>query len=181
MLRCARHDTTLPLGGGPDGKAPVYVPKGTTVFSLTFHIHHDRDIWGDEADAFRPERWTQRNKGRSEIILFLSGPGICPAQQQILLQATYLLLRIVRESEWVENRDEVEKYVELQRMAIESRRVVKIALGPEREVRRRRRRQKGYRTDRGNAIAFDEYHEPDYETTCHLIERLSRKLVKCAP
>ena len=41
-----------------------------------------------------------------------------------------MLLRIVREFEWVENRDEVDEYVELQRMAIESRRGVRIALGP---------------------------------------------------
>ena len=41
-----------------------------------------------------------------------------------------MLLRIVRDFEWVENRDEVDEYVELQRMAIESRRGVRIALGP---------------------------------------------------
>ena len=120
VFRSARRNTTLPRGGGPDGKAPVFVPKGTTVCSLTYHIHHDRDIWGDDADAFRPERWAQRNQGNTEFVPFLSGPRICPAQQQVLLQATYLLLRIVREFEWVENRDEVEEYVELQRMAIES-------------------------------------------------------------
>lgn len=130
VFRSARHDTTLPRGGGPDGKAPVFVPRGTTVCSLTYHIHHDRDIWGDDADAFRPERWAQRNKGGSDFVPFLSGPRICPAQQQVLIQATYVLLRVVREFEWVENRDEVDEYVELQRMAIESRRGVRIALGP---------------------------------------------------
>ena len=63
------------------------------------------------------------------MVPFLSGPRICPAQQQVLLQATYPLLRVVREFEWVKNRDEVEKYVGLQRMTTESRRGVRIALG----------------------------------------------------
>ena len=126
----ARHDTTLPRGGGPDGQAPVSVPKGTTVCSLTYHIHYDRAIWGDDVDAFRPERWTQGNKAGSAFVPFLSGPRICPAQQQVLIQATYVLLRIVWEFRWIENRDEMDEYVELQRMAIESRRGVRIALEP---------------------------------------------------
>lgn len=57
------------------------------------------------------------------------------------MQATYLLLRIVREFGWIENRDEVDGYVELQRMAIESRRGVRIALGP--EGGRSQRKKKG--------------------------------------
>ena len=58
----------------------------------------------------------------------------------MLLQATYVLLRIVWAFRWIENRDKVDDYVELQRMAIESRRGVRIALGPKggEEVRGRR-------------------------------------------
>ena len=129
VFRKARYDTTLPRGGGPGGNAPVFVPQGTTVCSLTYHIHHDQDIWGEDADIFRPERWVEGNKAASEFVPFLIGPRICPAQQQVLVQATYFLFRIVREFEWIENRDQVEEYIELQRMAIESRRGVMIALG----------------------------------------------------
>lgn len=133
VFREARKDTTLPRGGGPDGKSPVFVRKGTIVCSLPYHIHHDRDIWGDDADEFRPERWAEGSKNSWEYVPFLGGPRICPAQQQVLLQATYVLLRVVRKFEWIENMDEVAEYVELQRMAIESRRGVKIALGPAQE------------------------------------------------
>ena len=139
VFRTARHDTTLPRGGGPDGKSPVFVSQGTIVCSLTYHIHHDRDIWGEDADMFKPERWTQGNRGGWQFVPFLSGPRVCPAQQQVLVQATHLLLRVVREFEWVENRDEVEEYIELQRMAIESRRGVKIALIPKRGHNNRNR------------------------------------------
>ena len=130
IFRAARKDTTLPRGGGPDGKSPVFVSKGTTICSLPYHIHHDKDIWGDDADEFRPERWAEGNRNSWEYVPFLGGPRICPAQQQVLLQATYVLLRVVRKFEWIENKDEVVEYVELQRMAIESRRGVNIALGP---------------------------------------------------
>jgi len=30
-VRAAKQDTTLPVGGGPDGKLPVGVPKGTLI------------------------------------------------------------------------------------------------------------------------------------------------------
>jgi cytochrome P450 len=133
VFRAARKDTTLPRGGGPDGKAPVFVAKGTTICSLPYHVHHDKDIWGDDADDFRPERWAEGNRNSWEYAPFLGGPRICPAQQQVLLQATYVLLRLVLEFEWIENKDEVVEYVELQRMAIESRRGVIIALGPARD------------------------------------------------
>jgi cytochrome P450 len=133
VFRQARQDTTLPRGGGPNGKSPVFVPKGASVCSLTYHIHHDKDIWGDDADEFRPERWAEGSRNDWEFVPFLGGPRICPAQQQVLLQATYVLLRVVREFEWIETRDEVQEYIELQRMAIESRRGVKIALGPTNE------------------------------------------------
>ncbi|KAF2232721.1 cytochrome P450 [Viridothelium virens] len=129
IFRTARRDTTLPRGGGPDGRAPVFVPRGVTVCSLTYHIHHDKDIWGTDADEFLPERWEQGPKNAWQFVPFLGGPRICPAQQQVMIQATYLLLRMVREFEWIQNRDEVWEYVELQRMAVESRRGVKIALG----------------------------------------------------
>ena len=129
IFRTARRDTTLPRGGGPDGMAPVFVPRGATVCSLTYHIHHDKETWGANADEFLPERWEHGAKGGWEFVPFLGGPRICPAQQQVLIQATYILLRMVREFEWIRNRDEVWEYVELQRMAVESRRGVKIALG----------------------------------------------------
>jgi cytochrome P450 len=129
VFRAAREDTTLPRRGGLDGKAPVFVAKGTTICSLPYHVHHGKDIWGDDANDFRPERWAEGNKNSWEYAPFLSGPRICPTQQQVLLQTMYVLLRLVIEFEWIETKDEVVEYVELQRMAIESRRGVIIALG----------------------------------------------------
>jgi cytochrome P450 len=58
--RCCVQDTTLPVGGGKDGLSPVYVKKGQEV-NYTVHVMHRRkDIWGEDADEFRPERWNNR-------------------------------------------------------------------------------------------------------------------------
>lgn len=55
--REAVRDTVLPAGGGPDGKAPVFVAKGTTLRYLPWALQRRKDIYGSDAEEFRPERW----------------------------------------------------------------------------------------------------------------------------
>ena len=56
--RVAVRDTILPVGGGLDGSSPVLVPKGMMVHLSVYALHHRRDLWGEDADEFRPERWS---------------------------------------------------------------------------------------------------------------------------
>lgn len=55
--RQANKDTVLPKGGGPDGQSPVFIPKGTTARYSTHSLHRRKDLWGEDAEEFRPERW----------------------------------------------------------------------------------------------------------------------------
>lgn len=62
----ARHafqDATLPVGGGPDGKAPIFIAKGTAVEYSVYALHRRKDLWGPDADDFIPERWENRKVG----------------------------------------------------------------------------------------------------------------------
>jgi cytochrome P450 len=61
--RTANKDTTLPRGGGVDGKSKVFVPAGTQVDYSVHVMHHRRDIWGDDVKEFKPERWEGRKAG----------------------------------------------------------------------------------------------------------------------
>lgn len=47
----------LPVGSGQDGKSPVFVAAGTLVIFHFFVVHKRKDLWGPDADDFRPERW----------------------------------------------------------------------------------------------------------------------------
>ena len=129
VRRTALRNTVLPVGGGPDGRSPVFVEKGVVVALHIWGLHHDRDIWGDDVDEFKPERWVDR-RPMWEFVPFFGGPRICPAQQQVLTQAVYVLVRLVREFAGIENRDPTWEYVESARMAVMSRNGVKIALIP---------------------------------------------------
>jgi len=74
--RRANKDTYLPVGGGPNGTEKVFVPKDTTVDYSVFVMHRRKDLWGDDADVFKPERWEGRKTGW-EFVPFNGGPRIC--------------------------------------------------------------------------------------------------------
>ncbi|KAK4238258.1 benzoate 4-monooxygenase [Achaetomium macrosporum] len=55
-----------------------YFPPGTVLSVPTYSIHHSKEIWGPDADEFRPERWenlTPRQK--NAFIPFSYGPRAC--------------------------------------------------------------------------------------------------------
>ncbi len=55
--KMATRDTVLPKGGGPNGDAPIFVPKGAAVVFTIFAMHRRPDIFGPDAEDFIPERW----------------------------------------------------------------------------------------------------------------------------
>ncbi|KAH8846200.1 hypothetical protein MCOR27_001011 [Pyricularia oryzae] len=101
--RIAVTDTVLPRGGGPDGSKPVLVPKGTAVGWSVYAMHRRKDLYGPDADQFRPERWETLNT-RSEYLPFNGGPRICLGQQYALTEASYVTVRMLQEYE-MESRD----------------------------------------------------------------------------
>ena len=128
VWRVALRDTILPVGGGADQKHPVFVAKGTAVAMGMWCMNHDRDIWGDDVHDFRPNRWVGR-KPQWEFAPFLGGPRVCPAQQQALTHAVYILVRLTQRFERIENRDPVFEYLERFNMGFESRNGVQVAFG----------------------------------------------------
>lgn len=103
-VRMANKDTFLPVGGGPDGKDPIYVPRGQEVMYSVYTMHRRTDIFGEDADEYRPERWEKLKPGWA-YIPFNGGPRICIGQQFALTEAGYTTVRILQEFEAIENRD----------------------------------------------------------------------------
>ncbi|KAK8257876.1 cytochrome P450 [Phyllosticta capitalensis] len=96
--RLATTDTVLPVGGGPNGTSPIFVRRGTAVVYSTYTLHRRRDVWGPDADEFRPERWEGLKVGW-EYLPFNGGPRICVGQQYALTEAGYATVRLVQEFE----------------------------------------------------------------------------------
>lgn len=78
-VRVAVRTTTLPRGGGPDGTAPVLIRKGTGVGTSIYHMHRRKDLYGPDAEEFRPERWEGNELDQIGwgFMPFHGGPRIC--------------------------------------------------------------------------------------------------------
>ena len=83
-----RHHSTSGIGLPrqiPDDSPGIhlhgyYFPPGTVLSVPTYSVHHSKEIWGEDADEFRPERWlgegiTARQK--NAFIPFSYGPRAC--------------------------------------------------------------------------------------------------------
>ncbi|KAL3469585.1 cytochrome P450 [Aspergillus californicus] len=83
--REAIRDTVLPVGGG----------KG-----------HPTDFYGRDAEEFCPERWEDGSlRPRWGYLPFNGGPRMCIGQRYALTEVSYVLVRIVQESQMLESRD----------------------------------------------------------------------------
>ncbi|KAL5325275.1 hypothetical protein ACEPPN_006400 [Leptodophora sp. 'Broadleaf-Isolate-01'] len=98
-------DTTLPVGGGPDGKSPIFVKKGTQINYQVYVMHRRKDLYGEEADEFRPERW-ETLRPSWQYLPFNGGPRICIGQQFALTEAAFTTVRLLQAFKGVEARDD---------------------------------------------------------------------------
>ncbi|KAF7596528.1 hypothetical protein BBP40_001401 [Aspergillus hancockii] len=94
----------LPVGGGPDGNAPVFVPKGCIVAYSVYSMHRREDFYGPDANEYRPERWADLRPGW-EYLPFNGGPRICVGQQYALTEAGYVTVRLAQQFSVLESRD----------------------------------------------------------------------------
>jgi cytochrome P450 len=117
--RRALRNTTLPTGGGLDRKQPVAIREGEQVGFPAYVIHRRHDIWGEDADEFRPDRWINRKLGW-EMIAFGGGPRVCLGQQFALNEVSFVLVRFLQRYDRIEAVD----------MASPLRKKLSVILGP---------------------------------------------------
>lgn len=126
--RICLKETILPFGGGADGSKPMAVVPGDHGSIVFAAIHRRKDLYGDDADEFRPERW-ENLRLTWEFLAFSGGPRHCPGQQLASFWIAYTLARLAMVVETVENRDEVHRFVEAQGVTVKSRNGARVALG----------------------------------------------------
>jgi hypothetical protein len=93
--RTAIRTTVLPTGGGPDRTAPVLIPKGSALAFSVYSMHRRLDLYGMDAELFRPERWDEDMpmqhdpvKAKWGYLPFHGGPRICLGSKYRLPPAT---------------------------------------------------------------------------------------------
>nr|prf cytochrome P450alk1 [Candida tropicalis] len=98
-FRVATRNTTLPRGGGEGGLSPIAIKKGQVVMYTILATHRDKDIYGEDAYVFRPERWfePETRKLGWAYVPENGGPRICLGQQFALTEASYVTVRLLQE------------------------------------------------------------------------------------
>ncbi|EES01121.1 hypothetical protein BDA96_03G248300 [Sorghum bicolor] len=85
--------TEVELGG-------VTYPPGVLLSLPIVFIHHDKDVWGEDADEFRPERFkdgiSKASKDSPAFFPFGWGPRICVGQSFALVEAKMALTSILQ-------------------------------------------------------------------------------------
>ena len=86
--RKANKTTLSPTGGRPDRTAPVLIPKGAGVAYSIYAMHRRPDLYGMNAELFRPERWSEdmptlddKTNAAWGYLPFNGGPRACPGRK----------------------------------------------------------------------------------------------------
>ncbi|PMD37883.1 cytochrome P450 [Hyaloscypha variabilis F] len=96
-VREATKTTLIPRGGGLDGQSPLLIRKGFSFGFSPYHMHRSKEVYGEDANEFRPERWEGpelKNIGLASC-LFTVGPGFALGDFA-LTEASYGIVRILQ-------------------------------------------------------------------------------------
>lgn len=102
--RATTAATVLPRGGGRDGRDPLPLPAGTFAIANVWGLHMSKEVYGLDAEEFRPDRWNTVKPNNKEFAPFGAGPRACLGKDKALAEAAYLIVRLAQHFESVEDK-----------------------------------------------------------------------------
>jgi cytochrome P450 len=88
----------LPTGGGPDGSSPIMVRRGEVVIMSQYVNSRKKNLYGQDAYDFRPERWeTGELDGIGWAYFpFNGGPRSCLGEDFAIMEVSYTVVRLLQ-------------------------------------------------------------------------------------
>jgi len=115
IIRQASEDNVLPLstpivGASGTTYRELHIPKGTFVHASTFGYNINQDVWGSDAQVFRPERWLEQDDSKVEtslgvygnLLTFSAGARSCIGWRFAIIELQAFVARLVREFQFSE-------------------------------------------------------------------------------
>ena len=91
LLRIVHKETKL---------GNLIIPAGVEIALPTIQVHHDYELWGENAKQFNPERFSEgiskATKGQVSFFPFGGGPRICVGQNFAIIEAKMALSLILQ-------------------------------------------------------------------------------------
>lgn len=86
----------------PDGDTfnGMFLPGGTEIAYSAWGVHHDKRVYGEDADVYRPERWLEtegealRAMERSVELIFGSGRYGCLGKTVALIELNKVFVQV---------------------------------------------------------------------------------------
>ena len=128
--RVALRDSMIPTGGGESGTSPIFIRKGDSVRTSFYALHRRKDIYGENAEQFDPQRWAKLKPPNWSYLPFGGGPRVCPGQQLGIAEVSYAIVRILQTFQGIENRDPIGDFIENYKITTESKNGAKVAFTP---------------------------------------------------
>ncbi|KAJ7622150.1 cytochrome P450 [Roridomyces roridus] len=112
LQRMAMDDDVLPLAKpyiDKDGKEhySLPIPQGQIIHIPILAINTDKEIWGDDAEEFRPDRWEKIPEAANSVpgvwahlLTFFAGPHNCIGFRFSLVEIKALLFALIRAFEF---------------------------------------------------------------------------------
>lgn len=72
------------------------IPAKTQLHSALIAVHHDPEIWGEDANRFNPLRFTEPRKHIASFFPFGLGPRICAGQNLAMVEAKIIVATIIQ-------------------------------------------------------------------------------------
>jgi len=97
MYRQSKKPSVIPTDHGS-----VYVPAEVQILWSIIGIHRRKDLWGEDAEEFRPERFLDPARIKSlaadpyQFVPFGQGPRICVGMQFGYNEASFMLVRLLQ-------------------------------------------------------------------------------------
>ncbi|KAJ7853718.1 cytochrome P450 monooxygenase CYP63 [Mycena olivaceomarginata] len=98
----ARTSLNTPLVIPASKEQALYFPPRTQVMMVSLLLHRRHELWGDDADEFRPERWldpattAKVNATPFMYCPFAGGPRICIGQEFALNEAGFFVVKLLQ-------------------------------------------------------------------------------------
>ncbi|KAF7633686.1 hypothetical protein Mgra_00006867 [Meloidogyne graminicola] len=77
----------------------ITIEKGTAISVDLFTLHRNKNIWGEDSEQFKPERWLNEEGNKIKNLAFYpfgGGPRICIGMRLGIMEAKMILVQLLR-------------------------------------------------------------------------------------